>query len=452
MEQDVIDQTLERIRLALESGKVDEAITALITLHPADQAEAYADLPPDDQAEMLPRLDAEETADLFEHLEDDDVAQAVSQLSSDRLADVLDEMQPDDAADVLGDLSPEHAATVIAQMGAEQAEDVVPLLAYEDDTAGGLMTPDYPYLHPQMTCQAAIDLLRAIHLNGDTPYYLYVLDGNDRLIGNVGLRDLIVASPNAPIESITKKDIITVPSGTDQEEVARLFQRYGLLTLPVVDAEGKLVGIINHDDVTNVIEEEVTEDMYHLANVGDSDLQIFSPVKLSIQRRLPWLAINLFTAFLAASVVSFFESTIAKVSVLAVFQSIVAGQGGNAGTQTLAMVVRGIAVGEIEFKDAWRALAREAGIGVIHGLIIGTLVAVGAYLWKGIPILGLVIGLAMVGNMIAAGIAGTLVPLTLKSLKLDPALASAVMVTTVTDCVGFGLFLGLATLFLPYLI
>jgi len=190
MEQDVIDQTLERIRLALENGKVDEAITALITLHPADQAEAYADLPPDDQAEMLPRLDAEETADLFEHLEDDDVAQAVPQLSSDRLADVLGEMQPDDAADVLGDLPPEQAATVIAQMDAEQAEDVLPLLAYKDDTAGGLMTPDYPYLHLQMTCQAAIDLLRAIHLNGDTPYYLYVLDADDRLIGNA-------ASPSA---------------------------------------------------------------------------------------------------------------------------------------------------------------------------------------------------------------------------------------------------------------
>ncbi|MEK7327444.1 MAG: magnesium transporter [Chloroflexota bacterium] len=199
------------------------------------------------------------------------------------------------------------------------------------------------------------------------------------------------------------------------------------------------------------MEEEATEDIYRLANVSDGDLQVFSPVSLSVRKRLPWLLVNLFTAFLAASVVSLFETTIAKVAVLAVFQSIVAGQGGNAGTQTLAMMVRGMALGEIEFKDAFRALAREAGIGVLHGIAVGICVGIGAYLWKGIPVLGVVISLAMVGNMIAAGIAGTLVPLTLRALKLDPALASAVIVTTVTDCVGFGLFLGLATLFLPYL-
>lgn len=452
MEQFVINQTLDRIRAALENGKVDEAITALTTLHPADQAEAFADLPLDDQAEMLPRLDTEETADLFEHLEDEDIAQASSQLTPDQLADVLQEMEPDDAADVLGELSPERAATVIAKMDSEDAEDVVPLLAYEDDTAGGLMTPNIPYLRRQMTCQEAIDHLRQINPETEMPYYLYVVDRNGLLIGIVGLRDLIIAEPNTSVDVVMKREVIKVQVGVDQEECARLFTKYGLLALPVVDSEGHLVGTISHDDIVEVIEEEATEDIYRLANVGDGDLQIFSPVKLSIQRRLPWLAINLFTAFLAASVVGFFESTIAKVSVLAVFQSIVAGQGGNAGTQTLAMVVRGIAVGEIEFKDAWRALVREAGIGIIHGIIIGTLVAIGAYLWKGIPILGLVIGLAMTGNMIAAGIAGTLVPLTLKLLKLDPALASAVMVTTVTDCVGFGLFLGLATVFIQYLV
>lgn len=172
---------------------------------------------------------------------------------------------------------------------------------------------------------------------------------------------------------------------------------------------------------------------------------------MSVSRRLPWLYVNLFTAFLAAWVVSLFEATIARVAVLAVFQGIVAGQGGNAGTQTLAIMVRGIALGEIELRDAAPVLLREAGIGLMHGMAVGVAVALGAWLWKGIPVLGLVIGLAMMGNMVAAGLAGTLVPLTLKAFKLDPALASAVLVTTVTDCVGFGLFLGLATYFLPYL-
>jgi magnesium transporter len=451
MEQLLIDRTLERIRAALEAGQVDEAISALTSLHPADQAEAFAELEPEDQAEVLPRLDAEEAAEIIEQLEDEEAAQVAAQLPPDRLADVLEEMEPDDAADVLGDLPPDQAATVIAQMDAHQAEDVVPLLAYEDDTAGGLMTPDIPHLRRQMTCEQAIGYLRKIHPDAETPYYLYVVDRNSKLIGVAGLRDLIIAEPGVSVEAVMNRNVISVPLGTDQEECARIITRYGLLALPVVDAEGRLVGVINHDDIVEVIEEEATEDIYRLANVSDGDLQVFSPVSLSVRKRLPWLLVNLFTAFLAASVVSLFESTIAKVAVLAVFQGIVAGQGGNAGTQTLAMMVRGMALGEIEFKDAWRALARETGIGLLHGLAVGICVGVGAYLWKGIPVLGLIIGLALAGNLIAAGIAGTLVPLTLKFLKLDPALASAVMVTAVTDSVGFGLFLGLATLFLPYL-
>jgi magnesium transporter len=451
MEPSLIDAALERVRAALEAGHVDEAIAALTRLHPADQAAAFSDLPPDDQEEILPRLDAETAADLLEELEDEAAASAAAHLPADALADVLDEMDPDEAADILGDLPPEQAASALAQMDAARADEVIPLLAHPDDTAGGLMTSDFFALRRQMTAQMAIDFLRTQHPDGDTPYYLYVVDRFNKLIGIVGLRDLIVAVPGATIESIMRREVVSVPVGTDQEEVARLMSRYSLAAMPVVDAEGKLAGVINYDDIVEVIEEEATEDIYRLANVSDGDLQVFSPMRLSVRRRLPWLLINLGTAFLAASVISLFEATIAKLAVLAVFQSIVAGQGGNAGTQTLAMVVRGLALGEIEFKDAWRAMAREAGIGLIHGMTVGLCVAVGAWLWRGIPVLGLVIGLAMIGNMIAAGVAGTLVPLTLKAFRLDPALASAVIVTTVTDCVGFGLFLGLATLFLPYL-
>lgn len=451
MEQLLIDQTLDRIRVALEAGQVDEAITALTTLHPADQAEAFNDFNQADQAEVLPRLDVEDAAELLEQLEDDEAAEAAASLSPERLADVLDEMDPDDAADVLGNLSPEQAASVIAQMGAEQKEDVVPLLAYDDDTAGGLMTPDFPHLRRQWTCQQAINYLRQLHPETESPYYLYVIDHNGKLIGVVGLRDLIVADPQSSIENVMKNGLISVVVGTDQEEVARLFSKYSLLAVPVVDAEGRLIGVIHNDDIVEVIEDEATEDMFRLANVSDGDLQVFSPIKLTIQRRLPWLLINLGTAFLAALVISLFEETIAILPVLATLQSIVAGQGGNSGTQTLAMMVRGLALGELEFKDIWRAMFREAGIGVLHGLAVGACVGLGVYLWKGSAYIGLIIGIAMIGNMIAAGVAGTLVPLGLKALKLDPALASAVMVTTVTDCVGFGLFLGLATLFLPLL-
>ena len=448
MEQKEIDGVLEQVRAALEQGQVAAAIAALTTLHPADQAEAFADLAADDQEELFPQLDNETAADLLTEMEDEEAADAAGHLPAAQLADVLDEMEPDEAADILGDLPPAQAADALAQM--EERDEVIPLLGHPDDTAGGLMTSEFFALRPHMSAQSAIDFLRGLNREAATPYYLYVVNRLGVLIGIVGLRDIIVSQPNMLIEAIMQSDVISVPVGTDQEEVARVMTRYDLLALPVVDAERRLVGVINYDNIVDVIEDEATEDIYRLANVADGDLQVWSPPKLSIRRRLPWLVINLLTAFIAASVIGLFEATIAKLAVLAVFQSIVAGEGGNAGTQTLAIMVRGMALGEIHFRDTWRALLREAGIGLVHGLVVGVLVALGAWLWRGIPILGLVIGLAMAGNLVAAGLAGTLVPLTLKALKLDPALASAVIVTTVTDCVGFGLFLGLATLFLPY--
>jgi magnesium transporter len=449
MEQKVIDSVLDRIRAALEVGKVDDAIAELITLHPADQADAFAELEQDDQEDILPRLTAEDAAELLEELEDEEAAEAAAHLPPHLLADALDEMAPDEAADLLGDMPPDRAADALAQM--EDAAEVIPLLAHPDDTAGGLMNSEFYALRRRMTAQNAIDFLRTLQPDADQPYYLYAVDRDDHLIGIVGLRDLLLAPPQATIESFMKTDVIRATVETDQEEVARIMQHYDLLALPVVDANGRLAGIIHYDDIVDVIEEEATEDIYRLANVADGDLQVWSPMQLSVRRRLPWLVLNLATAFLAAAVINVFEDTIARLAVLAVFQSIVAGAGGNSGTQTLAIMVRGLALGEIQFRDVWRALLREAGIGVVHGLVIGVLVALGAWAWKGIPFLGLVIGLAMMGNLVAAGIAGTLVPLTLRALKLDPALASAVLVTMVTDIVGFGLFLGLATLFLPLL-
>jgi magnesium transporter len=449
MEQKIIDTVLDRVRAALEVGKVDDAIAELTTLHPADQADAFADLPSHDQEHILPRLTAGDAAELLEELEDEEAAEAASHMPAELLADALDEMEPDDAADLLGDMPAAAAADALAHM--EDAAEVIPLLAHADDTAGGLMTSDFYALRRRMTAQNAIDFLRTLQPDADQPYYLYVVDRDDKLIGIVGLRDLLVANPTATIESFMKTDVQRATVETDQEEVARMMQHYDLLALPVVNAEGKLAGIIHYDDIVDVIEEEATEDIYRLANVADGDLQVWSPMGLTVRRRLPWLVVNLLTAFLAASVISLFEATIARLAVLAVFQSIVAGEGGNAGTQTLAIMVRGLALGEINFRDIWRALLREAGIGLIHGVVVGVLVALGAWAWRGIPVLGLVIGLAMMGNLVAAGLAGTLVPLTLRALKLDPALASAVLVTTVTDVVGFGLFLGLATLFLPLL-
>lgn len=449
MEQAQIDSTLEDIRTALESGQIQEAIAALIKLHPADRADAFSDLDGDDQAALLPQLDIQSTADLLEELEDDEAADVAIGLPTDYLADVLDEMEPDEAADVLGDLPPTRAAAALAEM--EDAEEVIPLLGYPDETAGGLMTTSYLAINPTNTASEAIDFLREISPDEETPYYLYVVDQNKRLVGIVGMRDLIIADPETQIQAFMDQEVILTTTGTDQEDVARAMSHYDLAAMPVIDETGVIQGVITHDDLVDVLEDEATEDIYRLANVPDPDLSIDSPVKISVRKRLPWLYLNTLTALFAAWVISNFEGLFQQVAVLAVFQSVVAGMGGNAATQSLVMIVRAIALDEISSREAWRPLLRQVAAGIIQGLAVGVVVGLGVYIWKGNAFLGLILGLALIGNLIIAAIVGTLIPLGLKALKLDPALASSVLVTAVTDSAGFAIFLGLATLFLPQL-
>ena len=246
-------------------------------------------------------------------------------------------------------------------------------------------------------------------------------------------------------------EVISAKTGLDQEAVARLMVRYDLAALPVVDDDGGLRGVITYDDLMDVIEDEATEDIYRLANVPDPDLSFDSPIGLSVRRRLPWLYLSGITALFASWVISQFEAIIAQVALLAAFQSVVAGLGGNTATQTLAIIVRAIALDEIEPRDAWRTLAKEAAVGLLQGLLVGAAAAIGIYYWTGNEFLGLVLGLALVGNMIIATVVGTLVPLVLRWLGADPALASTVLVTAVTDSVGFALFLGLASYFVNYI-
>ncbi len=445
----MIDATLEAIRTALEANHVEEAIAALTDLHPVDRADAFADLDDQDQAVILPQLDINDTADLLEELDDEEAADVAETLSTPFLADILDAMEPDEAADILGDLPPRLAADALAEM--EESEDVIPLLGFPDETAGGLMTTHLLTLVPEITAAEAIEYLRQTTLGSDTPYYLYVVEKNSKLLGVVGLRDLVIADPNRRISEIMDPDVISAKTDLDQEDVARLMIRYDLAALPVVDDAGGLRGVITYDDLMDVIEDEATEDIYRLANVPDSDLSYDSPIGLSIRRRLPWLFLSGITALFASWVISQFESLIAQVALLAAFLSVVAGLGGNTATQTLAIIVRAIALDEIEPRDAWRTLTKEAVVGLLQGLFIGAAAAVGVYLWTGNEILGLVLGLALVGNMILATVVGTLVPLILRWLGADPALASTVLVTAVTDSVGFALFLGLASVFINYM-
>jgi magnesium transporter len=444
----VVETVLERVQHLLESGDIQSAVNILKDLHPADSAEVLNSLPDDARAILVRELDISDLADVLEEMDEDEMVETVQHMSVDQLADILDEMEPDMAADLLGELSDEQTAQLLEEM--EESEEVAPLLAYPEDTAGGIMNSPRHMLRRHMTAAQAMEFLRVHYEDEHDLYYLYVLDRYQRLVGIVSLRSLVLAKPDQSLDEIMERDVLTVPPETDQEEVARLLTRYNLLALPVVDEENHLLGIVTVDDVVDVLEEEATEDIYRLAQVSE-DAEIFSPLPEAIRNRLPWLIVNLGTAFISSTVVAQFQGTIARVAILAALMPIVAAQGGNAGNQTMTIVVRSLALGEIEPKDAWRALRHQLGIGFIHGVILGALVGTVAWLWIGKPVLGLIIALAMLGNLTISAIVGVLVPMVLKVLKVDPALASGVFVTATTDVMGFTLFLGLATYLIQWL-
>jgi magnesium transporter len=278
-------------------------------------------------------------------------------------------------------------------------------------------------------------------------FYLYVIDARRHLVGVVSLRRLLLVPPGTPLKRIMTTDLISARVDTDQEEVARQVASYNLLAIPVVDEENKLAGVITVDDVIDVIKDEATEDVYRLAGVTGDD-RVFTRPSESLRKRLPWLQVNLVTAFIAASVVALFEGTIGRWSALAVFMPVVAGMGGNAATQTLTVIVRGIALGELTWANTRKALLKEAAVGIANGVGCGLVAGLVVWIWKGSPALGAIIGAAMVINMFVAATAGTLIPLALRALRVDPALASSVFITTLTDVFGFLSFLGLGTLVL----
>ncbi len=443
------EDALTTVNEYVAAGSLDAAAKYLRELHPADGAEVLNELDSEIQAELMQRWEATELAEVFGQMYQEDMAEVAQHLDKETLADVLDEMEPDDAADLLGEMEPAAAAELLDEM--DESAPVATLMRYNEETAGGIMNLPPPSLRRYMTVAEAIAFLKQHYHSAEDMYYLYVLDRNEMLIGIVNLRALILADQAQTIESIMQTDIISAGVDEDQETAAQLLSRYDLLSLPVVDAENRLVGIITVDDLVDVLEEEATEDIYRLAQVS-GDTEIFSSIPRAIRSRLPWLVINLGTAFLASGVYSIFEGTIERAAFLAALTPIVAGMGGNTGTQTLTVIVRSLALGEIELKDTLSAIWHEVRVGALNGLLLGLLVGFVAWIWKGNPMVGVVISLAMLGNIVIAALAGVVVPMLLKFLRVDPALASSVFVTTFTDCCGFFLFLGLATYFINWLV
>jgi magnesium transporter len=426
--------------------------------------EEYLKLHAADLADRLQRLDADEARALLRQLPADKVAAALAEVEEDRLpellgafdavqlAGILQRVAPAAAADLLQQLSPGLRRDALAKLPTEVADGVRKLLRYPEDTAGGIMSNRFITLREDMTVEVVRESLhvRAQEERTEDIAYLYVTDGDQRLVGIVSLRDLVFRRAERRMSEFMNRDVKFVSAEADQEALARLFEHYHYLGLPVLDADGKIVGVVKASDALDVASKEATEDMQLMVGLSGEE-HALTPWQQSIRSRLPWLYINLATAFLAASVVGLFEGTIAKWTALAVFLPIVAGQGGNAGMQTLTVIIRDLALGEITLGDGRRALVKEIILGLLNGLAIGGVVGLVGWWWQGSVMLGLVAGSAMFLNQLAAAIAGVMIPLGLKSLRLDPALASSIFLTTVTDVAGFFFFLGLATLGLKWL-
>lgn len=447
-EQERFEQVVDTIRELSASDDLADVVDAIRALHPADQADAVVEFSHASIPRVVELLGSDLAALMVEEMSPSDAARIAEDLEVGDAADLLDLVRPDTAVDVLHAMSDDAAQETLNEM--ERLAGVESLLSYPDDVAGGLMTTEYASVVAHATPSVALDTLRLISEERGDFSTIFVIDADKRLMGRVSLRRLALARPNQVVSDLLDPDTVSVDPMTDQEDCARLLARYGLEVLPVVDGDGTLLGIIHDDDLVDVAAVEATEDMFRLAGMqGD---RTFGSFAHSVRTRLPWLTVNLATTFLAAAVISMFESTIQRVAVLAMFLPVVAGQGGIGGTQTLTLVVRGIALGEISGRQTKRVLVHEVLLGLFHGLYLALLVGGAALIWLGNPYLAIVLGIAMFGNMVVAGVVGAGVPLLLRALKQDPAVSAAVAVTTATDVAGFVLFLGVAAVFVDRLV
>ena len=447
-----IDVVLDSVKRLQRIGASANLINLLQKQHPADLAELFGELREKDCREALDLLLDHNSRLAMEALVEYGPEPGAALLAGhppERLASWFQELPSDDAAALIDELPQAVSDAVLVQMRPRESGEVENLLEYAEQTAGRIMNPMVFALSEELTAGEAIQALQGSR-EVEMVFYLYVVDERRHLVGVVSLRRLLLVVPETPLGRIMTTDLISARVDTDQEEVAQSVANYNLLAVPVVDEENKLVGIITVDDVIDIIKDEATEDIYRLAGVS-GDEHVFSPARESMRKRLPWLGVNLVTATMAAFVVRAFQSTIDQVVMLAVLMTMVASMGGNAATQTLTIIVRGIALGELTWGNSRRALFKEALVGFGHGLALGTVGAGVAWLMSGNLFLGLILALAMVINLLVAAIAATLIPIALRALKIDPALASAVFITTLTDVFGFFAFLGLATIFLPYL-
>ncbi len=429
---------------ALEQGDTDTARRATLELKEADLADLIEFLRPDLRGALIAALGPDVPAEMFSELQEPIRDELIKEMPADQLAAVVGELDSDDAVYLLEDLEESEQIEILSKVSRIDRARLRRSLDYPEDTAGRIMQADFVAVPPFWSVGQTIDYMREAHDLPDSFSELYVIDPAFHLIGTVPLSFLLRSRRPKLISEITNTEVQTFSALQDQEQVARDFERYNLLSAPVVDEDQRLVGIITADDVVEVVQEEAGEDIFRLAGVGDEGItENFVQIT---GRRFTWLFINLLTAIFASIVIGLFDATLQQQVALAILMPIVASMGGNAGTQTMTVAVRALAMKDITAVNTLRVVGRELAVGLINGLVFALLLAVAVLIWFGSGELGLIIAAAMIVNMFAAALSGILIPILLDKMGVDPAIASSVFVTTVTDVVGFFAFLGLATL------
>lgn len=451
-DMDEVEEAVQNKLLEALEAKNAEAVRLMVEeVHPVDLAIAMEEIDDEDILYLSSLLSSETLAEILEQADEDVQDHVVKILDVNHILQIFHFMSKDDIVDILGDMPANRRKEIVNMMKTGDQLTIRSLLGYAENTAGGIMTTEYISVRFTLTVGQALEKVKEIAPKTEEINTIYALNEKKQLVGTVSIRELLVAKNSDVIKDIMEENVISVEPETDQEEVAHMVSKYDLHAIPVVNKRKGLLGIITVDDIIDVIEEENTEDILKLGGVSKEE-SMDSSLWESVKMRLPWLAINLLTAFLAAATVSMFEGTIAKVVALAAAMPIVAGMGGNAGTQTLAIVVRGIALGDVKLEDNWMKITKELLVGMANGAVTGLIAGAAIYFMYGNLYLSIIIFVAMICDLMIAGFFGFVVPVILKALNLDPAVASSIFITTATDVFGFFIFLSLAQLCLPYLL
>ncbi len=443
----------ESIKRLIRRGATPNLRKIVNRTHAADLSIVFRTLSLNNQQKLFAMIeDIEQKSVLLSELEEYTFLDLIENMDVEEIVEIFDFMPADDVADIIGKLSREKSDLILDKMKNEESEEVEELLGYEDDTAGGIMVPDFISLRENMTAREAIESLQNEHQDVEMAFYLYVVDEIGRLVGVISLRQLVVVKPDLALRDFMTTDIFSVSTDRDQEEVAALVSRYDILAVPVVDEQNALVGIVTVDDVIDILRKEATEDILKMAGAGEDFIETQSVVK-STKIRLPWLFASCVGGICALMIIGHFEESLVKYAYLAAFIPVIMGMGGNIGTQSSTIVVRGLATGRLDVRDFWPVVSKELAVGTILGVIYGSLIGVAAHVLFGIDVpsgmLAVSVSLAVLSSMSVAALVGSLVPMLFERFHIDPAVATGPFVTTAIDIISVYCYFRIATTLLP---